>query len=159
MLVALAQTLARWLAGGTSLHSTERISFSHPAELRGLTPSLNLYCYDLREQSSTEALGLRWLEVSFLVSARGGTGLGEQHLMSETLGLVLNHRALPEEVLAPDLQGHGQLALSLKSVDAPPLWQALGAPLRLALYLTVTLPFITGREPHLTDHPQENARA
>ena len=164
MIPAVAQTLAEILAGGTSLNSTEQIDFKHPGMQQDLKPALNLYCYDIRENNQVQHLGRHlesqytqskppstavhrlalWFDVSFLISAWDGTALGEQRLLSEALTLLLRHRLLPEELLAPALRGYGSLSVTVSSVelmDAVSLWQALGTPLRPALYVTVTTPF------------------
>lgn len=164
MIPAVAQTLAKILAGGTSLISTEQIDFNPPSWRKDAEPGLNLYCYDLRangqvQQSeqqveSGENQGkpqmtiaitrTTWFDVSFLVSASAYTPLGEQHLLSEALMLLLHHRDLEEKLLAPELRGYGNLLLDVSTIhptDTATLWRALGVPLRPALYVTVTIPF------------------
>lgn len=161
MIPAVAQTLAEILAGGTSLIRTEQIDFNHPALRRNAEPGINLYCYDLRVsdrvQPSSHRFELKpslprrmpidsalvWLDVSFLVSAWDDTALGEQHLLSEALKLLLPHRLLKEEFLTPALRGYGSLPLSVCAIhpaQTTALWLALGVPLRPALYVTVTIP-------------------
>jgi len=156
MIPAATQTLAEILAGGISLLSTEQIDFNHPGVGQNINPRLNLYCYNIQEnvyrQSSCQhptdvgKLGLltpRWFDVSFLVSAWDFTSLGEQRLLSEALILLLHHHSLQEEVLAPALRGHGELAMTVSAIhpiDAAALWNALGVPLRPALYVTLTIP-------------------
>ncbi|HEY9619359.1 MAG TPA: Pvc16 family protein [Crinalium sp.] len=150
MIPAVAQTLAEILVEGTSLVSTEQIDFGHPSTQQDLRPGLNLYCYDLREcqdrrnlPQRSENRNARWFEVSFLVSARNCTPLGEQRLLSEALMLLSYRRWLPEESLAPTISGYGDLCITVDTVsptDTVALWSALGAPLRLALYVTVTIP-------------------
>jgi hypothetical protein len=164
MIPAVAQTLAKILAGGTSLISTEQIDFNHPSWRKNAEPGLNLYCYDLRANSQVQQLKQQvessynpgqlqatlvngatiWFDVSFLVSAWDYTALGEQRLLSETLMLLLQHRCLNEELLAPELRGHGDLYLTVSTAHSPDtaaLWSALGVPLRPAVYVTVTIPF------------------
>lgn len=164
MIPAVAQTLAKILAGGTSLISTEQIDFNHPSWRKNAEPGLNLYCYDLRANSQVQQLERQvesshnpgklqatlvngatiWFDVSFLVSAWDYTALGEQRLLSEALMLLLQHRCLNEELLACELRGHGHLSLTVSTAHSPDtaaLWSALGVPLRPALYVTVTIPF------------------
>lgn len=164
MIPAVAQTLAELLANGTSLVGTECIDFNHPGAQQSTQPRLNLYCYDLRENrrgchsepllecqasvhyshSPHDLYPHRWFDISFLVSAWDHTALGEQRLLSEALILLLRHRSLREEMLAPELRGYGNLSMSLSTVqptDSASLWCALGVPLRPALYVTVTIPF------------------
>jgi hypothetical protein len=86
----------------------------------------------------------KWFDVSFLVSAWGDTALGEQHLLSEALMLLLPHHFITEELLAPVLRGYGSLPMTVRTIhpiDTVALWSALGVPLRPALYVTVTTPF------------------
>lgn len=166
MLVSVLQTLAEILAGGTSLISTEQIDFSRPGSRRdeGAGPLLNLYFYDIRESKNIQHSGRQverhasdnkpqtakvnwspnWFDVSLLITAWDRTALGEYHLLTEAMSVLLRHRSLQEHFLAHDLRGYGNLSLSVAM--APPieigaLWSALSLPLRPALYLTVTVPF------------------
>lgn len=174
MLISVLQTLAELLAGGTSLTSTEQIDFSRPGSRRdeGVGPVLNLYFYDIRESkqvqhsdrqsdrklseerlpAATVSWSPSWFDVSLMLTAWDRTALGEHHLLSEALTLLLRHRSLREEFLAPELRGYGNLSMAV-SVDPPvevgSLWSALSVPLRPALYLTVTVPF----EPQSTSIP------
>ncbi len=164
MITALVQTLAEILAGGTSLTSTEQIDFASPGERQaaGDRPGLNVYFYDLRENAQVPHSGRQverryvddrpmaavgwlpiWFDVSFLVTAWDRTVLGEHHLLSEALSLLLRHRSLREDLLAPALRGFGNLTMTVSSVrplDISTLWLALGVPLRPALMVTVTAP-------------------
>ncbi|MDZ8052649.1 MAG: Pvc16 family protein [Aulosira sp. ZfuVER01] len=164
MLIFVLQTLAEILAGGTSLTSTEQIDFSHPINRReeGAGPTLNLYVYDIRESKQFQqsgrqverkpARGLQptsvswspnWFDVSMLLTAWDRTALGEHHLLSEALSVLLRHRALQEEYLVPELRGYGNLSLTV-ALDPPieigSLWSALNVPLRSALYVTAMIP-------------------
>jgi hypothetical protein len=85
-----------------------------------------------------------WFDISFILSAWDWTELGEQRLLSEALSLLLHHRLLREDRLVPALWGWGGVSLQVSTVplgDIAVLWQALGAPLRPALYITVRAPF------------------
>jgi hypothetical protein len=166
MIVSILQTLAEILAGGTSLTSTEQIDFSRPdsRQNESIGPVLNLYFYDIRESKQKQPFGKQnehhllkqklrthtvnmspsWFDVSLIVTAWDRTSLGECQLLSEALNLLLRHRSLQEEFLAPELHGYGKLPMTI-AVTAPieigDLWSALSIPLRPALYLTVTVPF------------------
>lgn len=172
MIPAVTQTLASLLADETSLTGTEQIDFNPPGRCQGVRPRLNLYCYDLRQSLSghpsfqcrvhqasqnslppgcttslaaypVESADPIWFDLSFLISAWDWTELGEQRLLSEALTLLLRHRLLGEDRLAPALSGWGKLSVSVSRVplgEIAALWQALGAPLRPALYVTVTVP-------------------
>ncbi|MDB9375770.1 Pvc16 family protein [Nodularia sphaerocarpa] len=173
MLIFVVQTLAEILAGGTSLTSTEQIDFSHPIHRReeGAGPTLNLYVYDLRESKQIQHSGKQverkltsdlqpatinwspsWFDVSILLTAWDRTALGEHHLLSEALNVLLRHRSLREDFLVPELRGYGNLSMTV-ALDPPieigSLWSALNVPLRTGLYLTVTVPF----EPQATVVP------
>jgi hypothetical protein len=147
MLTAVLQTLAEMLAGGTSLTSTEQIDFSRPGSRRDESagPLLNLYLYDIREskqvqhssrhierrhsegrlQAATVAWSPSWFDVSFLLTAWDRTALGEHQLLNEALSLLLRHRSLHEEFLAPALRGYGNLSLTV--ANAPQLnWGRCG---------------------------------
>lgn len=166
MLISVLQTLAEMLAGGTSLTSTEQIDFSRPGSRRGecAGPLLNLYFYDIRESKQVKHAGTQvdgklsevrlqatnaswspnWFELSLMVTAWDRTALGEHHLLSEALNLLLRHRSLQEEFLTPELRGYGNLPMTVSAtppIDLGVLWSALSVPLRPALYLTVTVPF------------------
>ncbi|MBD2206110.1 DUF4255 domain-containing protein [Calothrix sp. FACHB-1219] len=164
MLIFVLQTLAEILAGGTSLTSTEQIDFSHPSNRReeGAGPTLNLYVYDIRESKQFQQSGRQverkasrslqptsvgwspnWFDVSMLLTAWDRTALGEHHLLSEALTVLLRHRSLQEDYLVPELRGYGNLALTV-ALDPPieigSLWSALNVPLRSALYITAMIP-------------------
>ncbi|MFM7363623.1 MAG: Pvc16 family protein [Cuspidothrix sp.] len=164
MLIFVVQTLAEILAGGTSLTSTEQIDFSHPSHRReeGAGPTLNLYVYDLRESKQIQHSGRQverkltnalqpavinwspiWFDVSILLTAWDRTALGEHHLLSEALNVLLRHRPLQEDFLVPELRGYGNLTMTV-ALDPPievgSLWSALNVPLRAGLYVTVTVP-------------------
>jgi hypothetical protein len=179
MIPAIAQTLAKILARGTSLISTEQIDFNHPGWQKNTEPGLSLYCYDLRANSqvqqseqqvesshnlqqprvTTANISTTWFDVSFLVSASAYTALAEQRLLSEALMLLLHHPYLKEELLAPELRGYGSLLLSVSTVhstDTAALWRALGVPLRPALYVTVTIPFDLKGPPPNSEYLQED---
>jgi hypothetical protein len=171
MLNSLLQTLAKLLAGGTtSLTSTAQIDFSRPGTRRGenVEPILNLYLYDIRESKQVQhsrrqverqqwdgtqngkaprtrvSWSADWFDVSLVVTAWSSTALGECHLLSEAMDVLLKYRLLREEHLEPQLRGYGNLSMLVST--APPielgaLWSALSLPIRPAIYLTVTVPF------------------
>lgn len=156
MIPAVAQTLAEILAGGTSPIRMEQIDFNHPSAEQGIGPRVNLYCYDLRENHQMQKSGQHtdgctiWFDLSFVVTAWDRTALGEQYLLSEALMLLVPHRFLPEEQLAPVLRGKGTLPMRIfadRLSDTAALWRALGVPLRPGLYLTVTVPFTVETQP------------
>ena len=160
MLPAVAQTLANILVGDTSLSSTEYIDFNPPSSELSGQPGFNLYCYSILECSREETYPAvsalinpppqspslsttRWFDVSFLISAQDHTCLGKHQLLSEALISFLNHQQLEEDLLAPELQGHGSLSLSMRPnaiINPATLWSSLGVPVRPALYITVTIP-------------------
>jgi hypothetical protein len=171
MLTSLLQTLADLLAGGTALTSTEQIDFSHPANRRdqGSGPLLNLYLYDIRESKQVQHSGRQvdrtlaesgrptasvawpptWFDVSMMLTASDRTTLGEHHLLDEALSVLLRHRLLREDFLSPDLRGHGNLTMTVginPPLEIGGLWSAVTVPLRPALFITVTVPFVPRQE-------------
>lgn len=164
MIPAVSQTLAEILANGIPVIGLEQIDFNPPTMQRSVGPRMSLYWYDIQENiqmyaskwqekgkdsqnqwhtDTSHALPM-WFDASFLVSAYDCTALGEQYLLSEALLLLLHHRALQEELLAPALRGHGNLSMivsSCQSIDKTNLWSSLRVPLRPALYVAVTIPF------------------
>jgi len=166
MLIYVLQTLAEILAGGTSLVSTEQIDFSHPSNRKedAAGPALNLYIYDIRLNEkmqyscrqverrptrSSQALPVRWnptwFDVSILLTAWDRTTLGECHMISEAIAVLLRHRMLQEEFLVPGLCGYGSLQMKVSSeqpIEAGSLWSSLTIPLRPAVYLMITVPFV-----------------
>ncbi len=171
MLIYVLQSLAQILAGGTSLASTEQIDFNHLGNRReeSSIPTLNLYVYDIREsrqlqhsgrkvdrrnprnlQSANVGWNPNWFDVSMLLTAWDRTALGEHYLMSEALSLLLRHRSLEEQFLAPELRRYGNLSMSVAlepPIEVGSLWSALNVPLRPALYLTVTVPIDSQHTP------------
>ncbi|MFH7030943.1 MAG: Pvc16 family protein [Heteroscytonema crispum UTEX LB 1556] len=169
MLIFVLQTLAEILAGGTSLTSTEQIDFSHPSNRKeeGARPTLNLYIYDIRESKQMQHSGRQierkltqalqpggvnwsptWFDISMLLTVWDRTALGEHHLMSEAISVLLRHRLLREEFLVSELRGYGNLNMTVAlepQLEAGSLWSALTIPLRPALYLMVTVPFAPER--------------
>jgi Pvc16 N-terminal domain/Carboxypeptidase regulatory-like domain len=165
MLIFVLQTLAEILAGGTSLTSTMQIDFGHPSNRReeATEPILNIYVYDIRESKQLQHSGRQlernrtgsgktatvswpptWFDISLLLTAWDKTTLGEHHLLTEALTVLLRHRSLSEEFLLPELQGYGSLSMSVSlepAIEVGSLWSALTVPLRAALFLTVTVPF------------------
>ena len=165
MLNSILQTLAEILAGGTSLTSTEQINFSHPAALRDQStgPRLNLYVYDLRANKQRQHSGKQierrpvsdgraladvswspdWFDVSMVLMAQDRTVLREHHLLTEALTLLLRHRSLREEFLAPALRGYGNLSMTVSTdtpFDVSSVWHALSVSIQPAIFLTVTVP-------------------
>jgi hypothetical protein len=170
MIPAVAQTLAKILADGTSLRSTEQIDFNPPAATPIRRSGLTVYCYNIQECQPTtatpwpetgygaatwtqlETSTQRWFELSFLVSAWDYTALGEQQLLSEALRSLLQHDWIYSSDLAPKLQSGEPSAFKIAStpeVDAIALWQSLEQPLRPALYITVTVPVFFPHSPTL----------
>ena len=166
MFVFLLQTLAEILAGGTSLTSTEQIDFSHPSNRKEETagPALNLYIYDVRQSEKVQyscrqiernfTPGSRkasltwnpiWFDVSILLTAWDRTTLGECHMIAEAIAVLLRHRLLREEFLVSELRGYGGLNMKVSSeqpIETGSLWSSLTIPLRPAVYLMVTVPFV-----------------
>jgi hypothetical protein len=156
MIAAITQTLAEMLVDGSSQIGTEQIDLGHPGRSQAPNPKLNLYFYELckntrlsRQTQPAIANGKEittWFDLYFLVTAWDCTVLGEQHLLSETLRLLLRYSHLPEKFLPRTLQGYRELPIQITANTAREtvaFWAALGIPLRPALYVTITIPFQT----------------
>lgn len=167
MIPAVAQTLANILAGNASSIGTEQIDFDHPTVDRGIGPRLNLYCYELRPtekrlsftpdqenpKTREEPKKIVWLDISFMITAWDSTAIGEQYLLSAALTQLLSHHWLPDRLLPATVRGHGTVAIEISALGtshAIALWNALGLPLRPALYVTVTIPVQVSTEASLS---------
>lgn len=161
MIPAVAQTLAQLLVAGTSIGSTEQIDFGYPGLKQDSSPCLNLFFYGVQanqylapvqtvRSQITDAANTHlatpsvdWYDVLFLLVAWDQTSLGEQRLLSEALMLLRCYSALPEDILAPVLQGHGALPLEVSTIQLSNIftvWHALQLPLRPSLHISVTAP-------------------
>lgn len=166
MISAVAQTLGRILAEETSLTSLEAISFNFPRANESDSSQLILYFYDIRaisgqilrivqptvsnslvapnlslSSNQAQLKQTKWFEVLFLLSVNEQTTLGSQRLLSEALTVLLRHESLSEQLLAPMLQGYGDLSLVVHSQqNLVDLWQALAVPFRPAIYFKVIAP-------------------
>ncbi|BAY28090.1 hypothetical protein NIES2100_79190 [Calothrix sp. NIES-2100] len=192
MLISLLQTLAEILAGGTSLTSMEQIDFNLPGSRANgdAGPLLNLYLYDIRLSNQLQQAGRQvermflegglptstvtqlptWFDISLMLTAWDRTALGEYHLLTEALSLLLRHGSLKEEFLAPELCGYGQLPMTVASsppIEVGSLWGCLNLPLRPAVHITVTaplgsektsVPLIWERIVSLYNQQQQNAK-
>lgn len=168
MIPAVAKTLAKILTDETSLCSTEQVDFNLPNPGLSDKPALNVYCYSIQRSNSTQVEILqnlacsalaspsveqklwRWFDISFLITAWDHTALGEQRLLSEALVSLSHRHWLQQDVLPVELQGCGQLILSISSEPAiapAALWTSLGLPLRPALYITVKIPIASQPNP------------
>lgn len=155
MIPVVAQSLAEILAGNACSIGKDQIDFDHPTVERGIGPRLNLYFYELRpteqrqsltedqDKTSQKAETIVWFDRSFLITAWDCTAIGEQHLLSEALTQLLSHHWFPENLIPATMRGHGTVAIAISAIGsshAIALWNALGVPLRPALYVTVTIP-------------------
>jgi hypothetical protein len=152
MILAATQSLAEFLSDALPLIEKGHISFEHPQVLQSDRPCLNLYCYHIQKscnsyQSPLDAGGqsprYQWFDLTFLVSIADHTALGEQHLLSNVVSLFSSYQFLPEQVIAPGLQGLGSLPIGINNQtigDTMALWQVLRSPLRLSLHITLTIP-------------------
>lgn len=161
MITAVAQTLTELLSRGSPLLSTVQIDLSHPSKRVDVRPALSLYLYDLRQSMDENNVNgqqreaknrikreVFWFDLSFLIIPWDWTSMGQQHLLSEILQLLLSYPMLPEENLDPQLQGYGDLAMSVATVipDVTALWNALRVPLQPAIYITIKTPFPCGQD-------------
>lgn len=159
MIPAVAQTLAEFLSSRLSRIGTEQISFEHPSYVQNSRLGINLYFYDIQVNNSQAQLepcmsskplafaggqsGDRQtrFDVSFMLTVKDNTRLGEQHLLSEVFLLFSQCHALPRRSIAPTLKGAEPLLIRLNDIDDPiRFWCALQIPMHPALHITVTVP-------------------
>jgi hypothetical protein len=149
MILAATQSLAEFLSDALPLIEKGHISFEHPQVPQSDRPCLNLYCYHIQKScnyhpdANGDTLRYQWFDLTFLVSITDHTALGEQHLLSNVVSLFSSYQFLPEQVIAPGLQGLGSLPISIAHPsigDTMTLWQVLRSPLRLSLHITLTIP-------------------
>jgi Pvc16 N-terminal domain len=154
MILAATQSLAEFLSNTLPLIEKGHISFEHPQVLQSDRPCLNLYCYHIQKSCNSYQSPLdagiqgqspryQWFDLTFLVSISDHTALGEQHLLSNVVSLFSSYQFLPEQVIAPGLQGLGSLPIGIANQgigDTMTLWQVLRSPLRLSLHITLTIP-------------------
>ncbi|WOD37076.1 Pvc16 family protein [Nodosilinea sp. E11] len=159
MISAIAQAVANILASGTCLTSTEQIDFGYPGRLgRDHKPCLNLYHYEIQSAQGhysetshevnadgrSQARSPLWFDLFFALMVQDHTALGEQHMLSESLTLLLQYPYIPARFLSPPLQAYEALPLSVVPMTLmaqPTFWSAIGIPLRPALQIMVTTPF------------------
>lgn len=159
MIPAVAQTLAEFLSSRLSRIGTEQISFEHPNYVQNSSLGINLYFYDIQAKNRQAQLepyvsskplaciegqfGGRqtWFDVSFLLTVKDNTRLGEQHLLSEVFLLFSQCRYLPRRSMAPALKGSEALLIRFNDIGDPiQFWRALQIPMHPALHITVTVP-------------------
>jgi hypothetical protein len=174
MIPAIAQAVANLLISGTSLTGTEQIDFGCPGFESGCRPYLNLYLYEIQEtqrpypqifpnpNNAHPLQPLHWFNAIFVLMARDHTALGEQHLLSQSLTLLLQHSSIPTDFLSPPLQRYGALPLSVSPMNLttqPAFWRAIGIPLQPALQIIVATPFEiqTLHRPALLEMPLPHA--
>lgn len=159
MISAIAQAVANILASGTCLTGTEQIDFGYPGRLGcDHKPCLNLYHYEIQATQGPYPKASReadadnwsqprsplWFDLFFALMVQDHTALGEQHMLSESLTLLLQYPYIPTRFLSPPLRAYEALPLSVAPMTLmaqPTFWSAIGIPLRPALQIMVTTPF------------------
>ncbi|MGG6296329.1 Pvc16 family protein [Leptolyngbya sp. AN02str] len=158
MIPAIAQAVANILVSGTSLTDTEQIDFGYPGLDSGCKPYLNLYLYEIQEtpkpyppvppytqtHPTATAQPLHWFNAIFVLTARDHTTLGEHHLLSESLTMLLQHPCIPTAFLSPAFKHYGELPLSVAPMTLmaqSTFWSVIGIPLQPALQIIVAIPF------------------
>jgi hypothetical protein len=131
-------------------------------------PTVNLYLYDVREDVERRQVEYeevrndegrvverrpppRRFKLSYLVSVWTQRPEDEHRLLSTVIGCVMQHEAVPAELLGGTLEGNGHPAFM--SIGLPPpgtqklsdIWSALGGELKPSLDLVVSAPFDTAR--------------
>jgi len=128
------------------------------------SPTVDLYLYDIREDTRMRENGLidvrddegrvlrrdrppRYYKLSYLVTAWTQRPEDEHRLLAAVLGCVIRHDTLPIDVLGGQLAGV-RLVMPLTIALPPPqdralsdVWTALGGELKPSLDLVVSAPF------------------
>lgn len=132
-------------------------------------PTVDLYLYDIREESARRHVGQkeqrsgdgsrvvgwasppRWFKLSYLVTAWTQRPEDEHRLLSMLLAAFLAQDGIPDEALAGSFAGSG-VPIAYTVALPPPkdralsdTWSALGGELKPSLDLIVTAPFDLGR--------------
>ena len=165
MIPAVTQTLADILVEGSSIIKKSHIDLSHPAKRQDIRPAISLYLYDLREskmgnyqQSKCYSNSIKdkyninhtkvnskvfWYNLAFAIIAWDWTNIGQQHLLSEALHILLKNQSIDEQKLPSELKGYGDLFLEINTldIDVVKFWKALKVAMQPALYLNVHIPF------------------
>lgn len=133
--------------GKDSRSSSSLLSPSASATSMVNSPSCSIHTQSNTQLTSaqSQARESEWFDLSFLISATDYTTLGEQHLLSEVVMILSNYDYVPDEVVAPELRGLGLIPIRMfhpKWPDTLQLWNVLCAPLRPALQVNLTVPFV-----------------
>ncbi|MBJ3808081.1 DUF4255 domain-containing protein [Streptomyces flavofungini] len=166
MIHEVDEVLKGLLRGGALAGSGIDVSFDVPTRdwaARRNAPVLNVYLYDLREDSSRRQRGHapvrddrdvvvrrrrppRWFRLSYLVTAWTKTPQDEHRLLSAALATLLPHELLSPREL-PDALGRLGLTvpvtvggLQSESRSMADIWSALGGELKPSLDVVVTAP-------------------
>jgi hypothetical protein len=155
------------LSGATDVD----VSFEAPTTewaARRNGPSVNLYLYDIREDTSRrqttyenvrDEAGIvtarrpppRRFKLNYLLTAWTQRPEDEHRLLSSCLGCLVTHDTMPEDLLTGPLTDLGS---SLVTVALPAggdraiseIWTALGGELKPSLDLQINAPYVTGQE-------------
>lgn len=172
MLTSILLALAEDLAGGiTTLINTEQIDFNHPASISDKDRLLNVYLYDIRKSKqmahspnrqvdrhftgdkqgkAAVSYSPTWFDISIIITAIDRTNaFNEIHLFDEVFSFFLRHKSLAEARLPPELQGHGDLSMSIfldPPIELGGLWSTLSAPMRPTIHLTIPVPIDLGKK-------------
>jgi len=141
------------------------------------SPTVNLYLYDIREDSNRRHVGvitdygddglpiarrepLRYFRLTYLVTAWTQRPQDEHRLLSSMLASFLRSKTIPTEMLVGGLATIG--APVLVEVGRPPdarsiseVWTALGGELKASLDLVISAPMSTAPVLITTPFPEE----
>lgn len=183
-MIAAVDDSLRTLVRQDVLNGTDiEISFEAPTKdwsARRNTPTLNLYLYDIREDTErrvvqyeetrdeqgfvvSRAMPPRKFKLSYLVTAWTQRPEDEHRLLSAVLSCFVRFDALPRDVLTGGLDEQPEPVRCTIALPLPPeralseVWSALGGELKPSLDLVVTTPFVTARYqevgPPVTEEP------
>jgi hypothetical protein len=142
------------------------------------TPTINIYLYDIREDTRRRAAGNyaerngegvvvargeppRYFRLSYLVTAWTQRPEDEHRLLSALLALFLRHKIMPEEDYG-EILATTNLPVMVEVAKPPPdnrqiseVWTALGGELKASLEILVTAPITTDPIPVGAPPPSE----
>jgi len=114
------------------------------------TPTLDLYLYDIREDTRRRATGHvdRYIKLAYLITAWTQRPEDEHRLLSSVLACFMRYEIAPSTVMTP-LLAEQEIPIGLQIAYPPPedrqvsdVWTSLGGDLKPSVDLVVTVPMV-----------------
>jgi len=129
------------------------------------TPTLDMYLYDIREDTRRRSVGMvdqrndegvvvdrtslpRYFKLAYLISAWTQRPEDEHRLLSSVLACFMKYEVAPDEMMTP-LLAEQKVPVGLQIAYPPPedrqvsdVWSSLGGDLKPSIDLVVTVPMI-----------------